>query len=312
MKVLIISSGNSGNISTFVQEQGLALQKKGIAVDYFPVIGKNYSGYLGNLSRIKSKISSFEPDLIHAHFGLSALLANFQRKVPVISTFHGSDIWVYWKNRFLSQIAHLLSKHTIVVNPGMSEYLIFPQRISIIPCGVEEAIFFPVEKHIAIEKMNLPPDKANILFASKFDYFEKNHQLAKQALLKLGDGYNLIELKDYSRAQINLLLNGSDVALLTSISEGSPQFIKEAMACNCPIVSTDVGDVKEVIGNTRGCFITSFDPSDVAEKIKMALEFRRKEGQTTGRKRIIELGLDSETIAGRIIEVYKKALKIEE
>lgn len=310
MKVLIISSGNSGNISTFVQEQGSALQKKGIEVDYFPIIGKNYSGYLGNLARIKTKISSFNPDLIHAHFGLSALLANLQRRVPVISTFHGSDIWVYRKNRFFSQIAHLLSTHTIIVDPGMSEYLIFSKRISNIPCGVEDAIFFPVDKHSAIEKMNLSSDKVNILFASKFDYFEKNHKLAIQALHILGEGYNLIELNNYSRPQVNLLLNGCDIILMTSISEGSPQIIKEAMACNCPIVSTDVGDVKKVFGNTKGCFITSFNPADVAEKIKAAVEFRKKTGHTQGRERIIELGLDSESVAGKVIEVYKKVLKI--
>lgn len=310
MKVLIICSGNSGNISTFVQEQALAVRKKGIEVDYFPIIGKNYSGYLGNLAKIKIKISTFDPDLIHAHFGLSALLSNFQRRVPVISTFHGSDIWVYRKNRFFSQIAHLLSTHTIIVDPGMSEYLIFSKRVTNIPCGVEETTFSPVEKHTAIEKMNLSSDKVNILFASKFDYFEKNYKLAKQALHILGEGFNLIELKNYSRPQVNLLLNGCDLALMTSISEGSPQIIKEAMACNCPIVSTDVGDVKKVLGNTNGCYITSFSPADVAEKIKAAVEFRKKTGYTLGRERIIELGLDSESVAGKVIEVYKKVLKI--
>jgi glycosyltransferase involved in cell wall biosynthesis len=99
---------------------------------------------------------------------------------------------------------------------------------------------------------------------------------------------------------------------MTSISEASPQFIKEAMACNCPTVSTDVGDVKKLIGNTDGCYITTFDPEDVAEKVKMALEFRIKYKQTNGRKRIIELGLDSETVAGKVIEVYKKVLKIDD
>src|SRR5450759_1266520 len=106
MKVLILSSGNYGGITAFVREQGLAIQKKGIEIDFFLVKGKSYKGYLGNRSGLNHKISEFKPDLIHAHYGLTALLANLQRKVPVISTFHGSDIWVYKKNRLLSQIAH--------------------------------------------------------------------------------------------------------------------------------------------------------------------------------------------------------------
>ncbi len=77
------------------------------------------------------------------------------------------------------------------------------------------------------------------------------------------------------------------------------------MACKCPIVSTDVGDVKDVIGNTEGCYLTKFDPQDVAEKIKIALEFGER---TNGRERIIEAGLDSKTIAKRIVGVYRKVL----
>ena len=103
-------------------------------------------------------------------------------------------------------------------------------------------------------------------------------------------------------------MNASDCVLLTSFSEGSPQFIKEAMACNCPIVTTNIGDVNWVLGNTDGCYLTSFEPEDVAEKIKLAIEFRETHRHTRGRERIIELGLDSIPVAKRIIEVYEKVV----
>ena len=311
MKVLILSSGNSGGISSFVQEQGFALQKKGIDIEFFLVQGKGYHGYLRNLSGLNRKISEYKPDLIHAHYGLTALLANLQRKVPVISTFHGSDIWVFRKNHILSRFAHVLSNRSIIVDPKMAEKLSPLKKISIIPCGVDLNTFFQLEKTSSAEKMKLPSGKVNILFSSKFDYYEKNYPLAKSILELLGDGYNLIELDGYSRNEVNLLLNASDVALMTSISEGSPQFIKEAMLCNCPVVSTDVGDVAEVIGKTDGCYISSFDPKDIIEKIKLAVSFRKEHRYTRGRERILELGLDSETIAGKIIEVYNKALCVE-
>jgi teichuronic acid biosynthesis glycosyltransferase TuaC len=103
-------------------------------------------------------------------------------------------------------------------------------------------------------------------------------------------------------------LNASDVFISTAFMEGSSNVIKEAMACNCPVVSTNAGDAAWVIGETPGCYITSFDPEDVAAKLKLALAFSKTEGRTKGRERIMELGLDSETVAGRIVEVYGKAL----
>lgn len=99
--------------------------------------------------------------------------------------------------------------------------------------------------------------------------------------------------------------NAADVVLLTSLWEGSPNAIKEAMACNCPVVSTDVGDVREVIGNTEGCYISSFEPRDVAKKIQMALDFSKR---TNGKQSIIELGLDSKTVANKIINIYTKVI----
>jgi glycosyltransferase involved in cell wall biosynthesis len=109
-----------------------------------------------------------------------------------------------------------------------------------------------------------------------------------------------------TRTQVNLYLNAADCLLLYSSSEGSPQLIKEAMACNCPVVSTDVGDVKWVIGETNGCYITSFETGDVAGKLIDALEFTRSLGRTNGRNRITALGLDSRSVALKLMEVYSK------
>jgi teichuronic acid biosynthesis glycosyltransferase TuaC len=93
--------------------------------------------------------------------------------------------------------------------------------------------------------------------------------------------------------------------LLTSFNEGSPQFIKEAMACNCPIVSTDVGDVNEIIGKTDGCFICGFNKEDVKEKIEICLEFAEKNGRTDGRNHLIKAGLTSDHISAKVMDVYK-------
>ena len=87
--------------------------------------------------------------------------------------------------------------------------------------------------------------------------------------------------------------------------EGSPQFVKEAMACNCPIVSVDVGDVKEVIDSVENCYLAPYDAKDIAEKLRIVLADGRR---TNGRDKILKMGLDSESVAKKIVEIYKSVL----
>jgi len=222
---------------------------------------------------------------------------------PVIITFQGCDI--NRKDiRLFSQLAILGSEYNIFVDNELSRKVPIKRKYSIIPYGIDlKTSFFPRNKNECRKELGIDRSETVILFASSFDRIEKNYPLAKKAINLLGDAI-LIELgQGYSVYKINQFYNACDVLLLTSVREGSPQVIKEAMACNCPIVSTDVGDVKDVIGNTEGCYITSYDPEDVAEKIKKAIAFGKR---TRGRNNIQHL--ESSVIADKIIEVYKKVL----
>jgi len=98
---------------------------------------------------------------------------------------------------------------------------------------------------------------------------------------------------------VPIILNASDLLLLTSFYEGSPNIIKEAMACCLPIVSTTVGDVRATIGNTEGCYISSFDPVDVKENIEKAIIYGKR---TNGRGNI--KFLNSKEISKRLFEIY--------
>ena len=283
------------------------MHKQGVSIDYYLVLGKGILGYLRNLPRLKIKINEFNPDLIHAHYGLSGLLATMQRGKKVVITFHGCDIN---RNilRFLSWIAHIRAASSIFVSQKLAKKIKATDSFTI-PCGVDINIFKPTDKTTAKKRLGLCAVKKYILFSSSFDMPVKNYSLARKSLERINiNNIELVELKGYTREEVGLLMNACDIALLTSVREGSPQFVKEAMACNCPIVSTDVGDVREVIGDTKGCHITTFEPEDIAEKITMALDFSEKNGRTQGRERLINLKLDSETVAGRIIKVYEKVL----
>ena len=314
MKVLIVCSGNVPDFSfeknqafIFDQVNAILASKKEITFSYYFIKGNGVFGYLENLKKIKAQVKSEHPDLIHAHYALSGLLSNFQNAVKVITTFHGSDI-NNPKYRLLSMINHYLGQYSIFVSYDLCKKINPSKKYSIIPCGVDFDVFKPMGMPFSRNSLNLDLNKRYILFSSSFNNPIKNFLLAQKAKNILDDSnVEIIEFKGYSRKESVLLFNAVNIALLTSFSEGSSQFIKEAMSCNCPIVSTDVGDVKEVIDETEGCFITSFDPQDVAEKIKLAMEFSRKEGRTNGRDKILEY--DNRIVAGKIIEIYKEVVR---
>ena len=96
--------------------------------------------------------------------------------------------------------------------------------------------------------------------------------------------------------------NSADIVLLTSLWEGSPNVIKEAMACNCKIVSVDVGDVKEVIGNTKGCQVTSFNSDQIANAITKLLAYKEI---PKGRSKVEHL--NATTIAKKLTQIYTTA-----
>ena len=300
MRVLIVAV----NLEMFVFEQYTALKKAGVDIITYRVTGHGVFGYLREAFKLRKVVKRTRPDLVHAHYGLSGLCANFQRSVPVVTTFHGSDVHSGGWIRKLSQLAMRLSVYNIFVGHKLYKLSGYKKsNVSIIPCGTDLETIKPIDRAEAKEMVG----KRNtfVLFAGSFARKIKNPELAKESVAKLPQ-VELVELSGYKRAEVNLLMNAADCLLVTSHREGGPLVVKEAMACGTPIVSVDVGDVKEVIGETAGCYIAERNADDIAEKIKMALAFR---GKTEGRQRIVELGLDNNQIAKRIIDIYKQCLK---
>ena len=246
MKVLIVANKNSGSFSSFVIEQGSSIAYEGAEVEYFGVIGKGWTGYLSCRKKLIKKIEECKPDLIHAHYGLCGLLANLQRKVPVVTTFHGSDIQSSTMIRCLSRLAMYLSKYNIFVLKSMPDRVGYKKKnYSVVPCGVNLSVFKPMDMVEARKRLNWNTKDIYVLFAGRFDNPVKNPLWAKKCIALAGN-CKLIELKGYKRIEVNLLMNACNLLLVTSISEASPQVVKEAMACNHPIVSTDVGDVQHL------------------------------------------------------------------
>ena len=308
LKVLFVCSGNNNSdISPIVKAQANTLVKKDINIEFYPIKGKGLSGYIYNFFLLRKFLKGNHYDLVHAHYGLSAIAATFAGANPLVVSLMGSDVKLGGCQLYVIRFfARYIWGATIVKSLEMAD-IIGKNHVQIIPNGVDTKLFCPINSQKARTTLGLKPEKTYLLFASDPERPEKNFYLTKKAIEKIGiNNLGLLILKNIPYSLVPLYLNASDVIIISSKWEGSPNSIKEAMACNRPIVSTDVGDVRRVINNIDGCFISSFNPEDMAEKVKMALDFGNK---TEGRKRINELGLDSETIAEKLFKLYKKVLE---
>lgn len=326
MKVLIVKKKDS--CWPFVEEQVNALRAltaesqepraESLESLWHLIEGKGMMAYVKDALRLMHTIRKEKPDVIHAHYGLSGYYVclvvrwmGLKKKMPVVITYHGSDINVE-KIRKISQKAIQMAAYNIFVSPKMLNLVDTGENYAVIPCGIDWADWPEMSKEEARVAMGLNPDKKYVLFSSDFHTEVKNPKLAKQAVALLNDANDgndandveLIELTGYTRAEVNKLMHAVDVCLMTSRTEGSPQFIKEAMACGCPIVTTRVGDTDYVIGNTDGCYFADDNAQDCALQLQKALAFAEKHNRTNGRKRIEELGYSNDVVATKIKSIY--------
>ena len=309
MKILVVASFNKGRFAPFIVEQVGALEKQGCTTGFFGLQGKGLRGYLRNMPLLKQKIKEFCPDVIHAHYGLSGLFANLQRRIPVVTTYHGSDINDKKVLPF-SRVAMFLSAWNVFVSRKTLEIAGPKEKYKLLPCGIDLSDLQLTEKAEARRKMNLQADGKYILFAGAFDVEVKNAPLAKDAVALLQDiKTELLELKGYTREEVTLLMCAADAFLLTSFMEGSPQVIKEAMACGCPIVSVDVGDVRERVAGVEGCYVANTrEPEELAGLLRKAMSF---EGRTKDHDKIVADGIDNRQVTKQLIEIYERVLRSE-
>lgn len=307
MKILIVCSYKPQlpeGCVPFIREQVAALRAQGCECAYYYIKGKGIVGYLREVPKLRRAIREQMPDVVHGHFGLSCLVANMAtRRVPVVSAYHGSDINLS-KVRSFSKTAMWLSAWNIFVSKRNMALAgaIEGKKCSLIPCGISLSDDQLQSRTEARKALGWKADEKKVLFTSAFDNSVKDPELAKAAVSLL-EGVELIELKGYSRGEVNRLMCAANSLLMTSKTEGSPQVIKEAMACGCPIVSVDVGDVAERTEGVEECYVVpSREPKDIAEALKKAIAF---EGKTNGREHILSAGLTNEQVAKRIIEIYE-------
>lgn len=350
MRILIVSRYKTkypSKQAPFVTEQGEAiaqeLRKSPIddrcssEVEFYLLKGN----YMKQYFALRKKIKEWKPDIIHAHYGLTAIIAELQCKVPVVATFHNGET-LRWYVNFITSLMSLRAKHVIYVAQHIRDKVfIKPKKYSIIPCGISLEDCFLMDKAEARKELGWDLEKKYILFGGAFYNLRKNYPLLREAVERLEsstldashlDSSNLewkqieggemlgniacMEMWKRTRRECMLMMNAADVFALPTKCEGSPQALKEAMACNCPIVATDVTDIKYMLGELPGHYVLENKkgtPSDwegdessvdeMAEELKKALAFK---GRTKGRERLVEISYTNEQIARKIIRIYER------
>jgi glycosyltransferase involved in cell wall biosynthesis len=310
MRVLVVTNmyptPQMPSFGTFVREQVESLRGEGVEVDVFFVNGrKSALNYLWAFPRFWAQLLTHKYDLLHAHYLFVDVIARAQLLYPLVITHHSGEVYNKRQRHLARAVSPLFDK--IIAVSEDTKRVGHLRNAVVIPCGIDFDLFKPMSRMEARQLLALPTDKKLVLWAGEYFRPEKRFDIVQKAVAQLQERIPEAELVLVSGKPLSAVpayMNACDVLLLVSDKEGSPMVIKEAMACNLPIVSVPAGDVPEVIANTEGCYLCSQDPRDAAEKLELALRWGKR---TDGRDKIanMEIGV----IGRRIISVYEDVLR---
>jgi glycosyltransferase involved in cell wall biosynthesis len=321
MRVLMVTSDwlwNSwGGPAVFVARQADFLRQQGILVDLFPFRGGRRAGnYAAAWREVHRRLKEGSYDLVHAQFGQSGLTA-LPKRVPLVVTFRGDDlegiigengryIPAGWLLRMLSRAVARRADAAIVVSAHMKRHLPRSVNAHVLPSGIDLDLFQPEPQDQARRRLGLPAGQRLVAFVGNPNLARKRYPLAQKAveIVNRSIPTQLLVGWEKPHGEIVALLNACDALVCTSMQEGSPNAVKEALACNLPVVSVPVGDVPLRLKGVSGCELC---PDDQAETIAAALErVLRQGGRSEGRAAVQDL--DERILTERLIDIYRSVL----
>ncbi len=294
------------------------LRQKSIVIEVFHFQGsRNIFNYARAAIHLMKILSTGSYDLIQAQWGQSAIPVFFT-SLPLVITFRGSDLFGIadrnGRHTFMGGVLTLISRlaarratKVIIVAKRMADFLPRKTKFEVIPSGIDLDLFKPLSQIACRKKLNLPVSGKLIFFGGHPSKYVKRYSLAVSAVDELNKKIDatLFYADNVPISAIPDYMNAADVLLLTSLHEGSPNVVKEALACNLPVVSVRVGDVEERIGRVAGCKVClTDDPSEIAAAIGEALKFDRL--QFKGRDFVLDL--DENKTTEKVIQVYQEVI----
>jgi teichuronic acid biosynthesis glycosyltransferase TuaC len=321
MRVLMTTSEwprySWGGTSVFIVRQVEFLRRAGVDVDVFAFRGARRLGnYAAAWRDVRSKLRAGAYDLMHAQFGQSGLLA-FPKQLPLVVTFRGDDLEgiIGEHGRYIpaGQLLRTLSRFVarqadavVVVSEHMKRHLPPDVTAHVIPSGIDFSQFRPIPQDEARFRLGLARDIRLVLFVGDPGLARKRFPLAREAvgLVNRSMPARVVVGWELPHPAMPLYMSACDALICTSMQEGSPNVVKEALACDLPVVSVPVGDVPLRLGEIEGCELCA---DDRAETIAGALERVLRRGhRINGRDAVRHL--DEELLTQQLIGIYRSAL----
>ena len=320
LRLLFVIPGEaSGGSMVFARRQAAALVAQGHRVHLFHLRSRTSPAVLlREFRRFRTELGALSPHVVHAHFGtMTALFAALaSRGVPLVITYQGSDLNPVpgsaaerlraWLGRGFSQIAALGAAQIVCVSGPLKRRLLWRrERAVVLPTGVDAEIFYPQSRAEARRRLHWDHSDPVILFNAGNGARVKRLDLAQAAVacaqrrrpelrLEILDGRLAPEL-------VPTLMNAADCLLLTSDAEGSPTVVQEALASNLPIVSVDVGDVREWFRDVRRASIAPRDPEALAQAL---LGLLARPERSDGRRKLSQFSTSG--IASELSRIYRR------
>ena len=314
MVVADLASDQNPSFQPFVKTQINSVCELGHEVKIFNIKGPDHwYHYLTKMPMLYREVQDFNPDIVHSHYSYCAFTALVTLPYPHVVSFMGDDVLGDFNEKGTKTIRSYLHKpfatipaffadQIIVKSKEMAEY-VKHHSVNVIANGVDFSIFFPISKLESRKKLGLNEKKTYIIFPGDIKDDGKRFSLAEASCSLLEKKYNipheLLHMRNLSQEKLKLYFNAVDAMVFTSWSEGSPNVVKEAMACNLPIVSVYVGDVEEVISDAKNCFVVDDDPAVIASCLNIILQDPQR---SNGRETITHLELGY--VAKRLENIY--------
>lgn len=287
---------------SFFQQQVRVLEARGVRCTVVEVPQPSGSRGLSEYARfygrvLRETIRPWSYDLVHVNYGLLGPVGLAQPIRPVVLTLWGSE--VMGSSSRLDWISRFAARHSdavIAPSKALSRELDCPHTL--IPFGIDTELFRPMDRETAREYLGWDTDARIVLFPYDPGRAVKNYPLAERIVAKTGIDAELRTVSGLDYAEMPYVMNASDALLVTSDRESGPMVVREAIACNLPIVSTDVGFVRETIEDVRYCYIGSSE-ADLVHGLELALETVER---SNGCHHSKQLGLD--LMAQRLLTVY--------
>jgi teichuronic acid biosynthesis glycosyltransferase TuaC len=292
----------------FVEEQVQALRRVGLEVVVYSFDGRRKRrAYLRAARKVRKLVRSERFDVVHAHYGLTGAVAAIQRRVPVITTFHGSDAdYSAWQALISMAVARTTTP--VFVSRRGAERL-RARAACVVPTAVDTRLFHPRSRLEARRELGWPTGDRYILLPGasreplKGGALFENVVAVVRSRADAETNVRTVSLEGFVREAVATVMNAVDIVLMTSVSEGSPVAVKEALACRTPVVSVPVGDVPIVLDGLPGCSIGPREPNALAQAVMAGWNVR----DSALRKRAEMYSHD--VIAHRIVELYRTVLR---